>query len=299
MKERGESHSHCVFHHRRREQGNRCVGYNFCRQDGSSEHFARARAEDDLFVVAVIIVTVQGQDALEGRAVPSDAVSIIHLLVLFSSGATAFILLEHIRETGWVVVSALQSLPVAAIASALVVSGLSITVAGRFDVVGSRSGERCHGFSAASGSARNWGRRHTHTVAGSKLTLTGDVGCGVILFGRNVTDILIGATARVAVDDGTALSVAAYNTMLVNLVLGALGGVRFVRGTRAQIMSAMDCLSDRSDGACGTASRRSMEVHLARRLLVKELGLVAGCTYGGGVTRLDNRASGSDIGRKR
>lgn len=189
--------------------------------------FARARAEDDLLlIVAVVIIALQGQDAFEGRAVQSDAVSIVHLLVLFSSGATAFILLEHVRKTSGMVVSALQSLPVTAVASALIVSRLDITVAGRFNVVGSRSGEGCHGLGAAGGSAGNRGRRHANTIAGSKLTLTGDIGCGIVLFGRNVADILGGgATTGVAVNDGTALSVAANNTMLVDLVFGTLGGV--------------------------------------------------------------------------
>jgi hypothetical protein len=271
---------------------------------GSSEHFARARTEDDLFIVAVVviaanIIALQSKEALEGSAVQNIAVVIIHMLVLLSSGATAFVLLEYIGKTSGVMVSALQGLPVAAVASALVVSRLDITVTGRFDIVGSRSSERCHGLRTASGSARNRRRRHTHTVAGSELTFTGNVGCGVVVFGGDDTGVLVGATASVAVDDRTALSVAAYNAVLVNLILGALGGVRLIRRARAQIGGAMDCLSDRSLGASCTASGRSVEVNLARRLLVKELGLITGCTHDGSVTGLNDGAGGSDVGRKR
>jgi len=48
-------------------------------------------------------------------------------------------------------VSALQSLPVTAVASDPVVGKLNVTVAGRFDIVGSRSGKRCHSLSPAGG----------------------------------------------------------------------------------------------------------------------------------------------------
>lgn len=58
------------------------------------------------------------------------AVVIFHVLVLLGRGATAFVLLKHIAETGGVMMSALQSLPVA-VASALVVGGLGGRVSGR------------------------------------------------------------------------------------------------------------------------------------------------------------------------
>jgi hypothetical protein len=278
--------------------------FEFSRWHGSLEHSARTRAEDDLLIVATVIiaantVTLQCEKAVEGSAVQDIAVGIVHMLVLLSSGATAFVFFEHIRKTSGVVVSALQSLPVTAVASALIVSRLDVMVASRLDIVGSRGGERCHGLSAAGGSAGNWRRRHTHTVASGMLTLTGDISCGVVLFGRNETGILVGSTASVAVDDRTALSIAAYNTVLVNLILGALGRVWFIWRARAQIVGALGCLRDRSSGTCSTTSRRVVEVNLARRLLVEELRLITGCTNVGGVAGLNDRASGSDIGRKR
>jgi len=95
------------------------------------------------------------KDTFEGGAAGKHLSSIFNRLVPFGSGATAFVLLEHIRKTCGVVVSAQASFPVAAVASALIVGRLDVTVAGRFEDVGSGDGERCYGLSAATEGARS------------------------------------------------------------------------------------------------------------------------------------------------
>jgi hypothetical protein len=83
-----------------------------------------------------------------------------------------------------------------AVASAPIVSRLGITISGRIYDIGSPCSESCHDLGTTSGAARGW-RRHANTSAGNELTLTSDIGCSIALFGRNMTDILIGATTNV------------------------------------------------------------------------------------------------------
>lgn len=84
-------------------------------------------------------------------------------------------------------VSALQSLPVAAVTSARVVGRLDVTVADRFAVIGSRSGRTRHGLSAIRSGAEKCSRRHANTVAGSKLESRGYVGRNVVVLVRKDT----------------------------------------------------------------------------------------------------------------
>jgi len=59
----------------------------------------RLETPDDFFSpVVVVIVTLQGESTFEGRAAVAGVVSTVHLLVPFSSGATAFVLFEHIGD---------------------------------------------------------------------------------------------------------------------------------------------------------------------------------------------------------